>query len=441
MITYLIEMINKIFYKNTKEMFLTYYGFPRVVYLVFIARFINSIGYFVFPFLTLFLTKNLSLSADKVGLYLMFVEIGRISGALLGGKMADSVGRKPVLMIAQISTAIFLFPCAFLDESTLIPKLLILAAFFNGAVHPAIDAILIDVSNPKNRKEIFSFVYLGLNMGFGIGSLIAGFLYVNHIQMLFLGNVFALLLVSLFVGLYLKETIPDKFHNHSADELNTDLLNTKKTNRMIPALINQPIVFFFFLICTLFFLVHSQFFFSLPLQVNAIFLEQGPTYFGVIMSFNCFIVVLMTLPITWLSRQNKPIINIILSGMLFAIGFGILKWISQLGWFLFSTFIWTLGEILLRINAGVYIANHSPDELRGRFNSLVTVSGSIGRIIGPPLLGLIIVGYGIRNIWLVVSIISILASGLMFMLFRYEKYYVSYRYQKESTSDNYLPAK
>jgi MFS family permease len=97
-----------------------------------------------------------------------------------------------------------------------------------------------------------------------------------------------------------------------------------------------------------------------------------------------------------------------------------LRWISFLGWILLSTFIWTLGEILLRINTGVFIANHSPATLRGRFNSLVTVSGSIGRIIGPPLLGLIIAGFGIRSIWVAIFTLSIMASLLMYLIYCYE---------------------
>ena len=411
--------------KKIKDFFLTYYGFPKVVYFVFIARFINSIGYFVFPFLTLFLTKNLSLSADKVGIYLMLVEIGRISGALVGGKMADYLGRKPVLMVSQIATALFLLPCAFLGESILIPKLLIFAAFFNGAVHPAIDAILVDVSNQDNRKEIFSFIYLGLNLGFGIGSLIAGFLYTNFMQLLFLGNVLAITIVSIIIGLYVPETMPEiimaKALKNAHKGPGADLLNIKKPEKMISALMNQPIVFYFFMVSIIFFLVHSQFFFSLPLQVDAIFLEHGPKYFGAVMSFNCFIVVLMTLPITWFLRHNRPIIDVFWSGLLFAVGFGMLRWISFLGWILLSTFIWTLGEILLRINTGVYIANHSPDNLRGRFNSLVTVSGSIGRLVGPPLFGIIITDFGIRSIWTIIFILSVTASVLMYLIYRYEK--------------------
>lgn len=257
-------MLIKTSSKKIKDMFLTYYGFPKVVYFVFIARFINSMGYFVFPFLTLFLTRNLSLSADKVGIYLMLVETGRISGALLGGKMADYLGRKPVLMFSQITTALFLFPCAFLGESILIPKLLIFAAFFNGAVHPAIDAILVDVSHTDNRKEIFSFIYLGLNLGFGIGSLIAGFLYTNYMQLLFLGNVLAISIVSVIIGIYVPETMPEIITTTTLNQVHegpgADMLNLKKPEKMISTLINQPIVFYFFLVSIFFFLVHSQFF-------------------------------------------------------------------------------------------------------------------------------------------------------------------------------------
>ena len=418
-------MQNNAFWQKVKNLLLIYHGFPKVIYFVFIARFINAMGYFVFPFLTLFLTRNLSMSANRVGVYLMLVEIGRMSGALLGGKLADHLGRKLVIIVCQIATALFLFPCAFLEESVLIPQLLIFAAFFNGAIHPAVDAILVDVSHPDNRKEIFSFIYLGLNLGFGIGSLIAGFLYTNHIPLLFLGNGFAILIVSVIIARYVSETAPNKAlkqqFKHVQETPGAQRLHRKSPENVISALMKQPVVFYFFLVSILFFLAHSQFFFSLPLQIDDIFLAKGPAIFGIVMSFNCFIVVLMTLPVTGLSRHYRPIINIVWSGLLFAVGFGMLSWISALGWIFLSTFIWTIGEILIRINAGVYIANHSPETVRGRFNSLVTVSGSISRMIGPPLLGFVISSYGIRKVWMVIFLISALASFLMFLIHRYEE--------------------
>jgi len=67
---------------GSSSLFSIYKGFPRAIYVLFICRLIDTMGYFVFPFLTLFLTINLSLSPYKVGLYLMCVEISRIIGAL-----------------------------------------------------------------------------------------------------------------------------------------------------------------------------------------------------------------------------------------------------------------------------------------------------------------------------------------------------------------------
>ncbi|HZK40286.1 MAG TPA: MFS transporter [Atribacterota bacterium] len=397
------------------SIFSIYSGFPRTIYILFICRLINAMGYFVFPFLTLFLTRNLSLSADKVGLYLMCVEICRIIGALFGGRFTDIFGRKRTLISFQFAIAVFLFPCAFLGDSLIIPKLLAIAAFFNGATRPVYDAIMVDMSTPKNRKEIFSFIYLGLNLGFGIGSLIAGFLYTRYIKFLFLGNVVIILFVCLFIYINIVETLPYKV------QLKNDNDKLVQKQSLLKILLQKPIVLYFSLVSILFYLAHSQFFFSLPLQINDLFGQIGPQYFGMLMSFNCFIVVFMTMPVTLVSRQNRPILNVTFSGIFFAIGFGMLYWIYQFNWILVSTFIWTIGEILIRTNAGVYIANHSPATHRGRFNSLVTISESISRIIGPPMLGLVITILGIRQVWVFIFFISIIATVLMYLIYLAER--------------------
>ena len=397
------------------SIFSIYSGFPRTIYILFICRLINAMGYFVFPFLTLFLTRNLSLSADKVGLYLMCVEISRIIGALFGGKFTDIFGRKRTLISFQFAIAVFLFPCAFLGDSLIIPKLLAIAAFFNGATRPVYDAIMVDMSTPKNRKEIFSFIYLGLNLGFGIGSLIAGFLYTRYIKFLFLGNVVIILFVCLFIYINIVETLPYKV------QLKNDNDKLVQKQSLLKILLQKPIVLYFSLVSILFYLAHSQFFFSLPLQINDLFGQIGPRYFGMVMSFNCLAVVFMTMPVTLVSRQNRPIFNVTFSGIFFAIGFGMLYWIYQFNWILVSTFIWTIGEILIRTNAGVYIANHSPATHRGRFNSLVTISESISRIIGPPMLGLVITILGIRQVWVFIFFISIIATVLMYLIYFAER--------------------
>ena len=62
-----------------------------------------------------------------------------------------------------------------------------------------------------------------------------------------------------------------------------------------------------------------------------------------------------------------------------------------------------------------------PKSIGGHFNSLVTLSGSISRIIGPPVIGLVITGLGIRQVWLFIFFISLIAAGLTYSIYFCEK--------------------
>ena len=60
-------------------MFAIYRGLPAPVYILFLATVINGIGIFVFPFMTLFLTKNLGMSeADAERVVLAYEPIWAI---------------------------------------------------------------------------------------------------------------------------------------------------------------------------------------------------------------------------------------------------------------------------------------------------------------------------------------------------------------------------
>ncbi len=88
------------------------------------------------------------------------------------------------------------------------------------------------------------------------------------------------------------------------------------------------------------------------------------------MSFNAFTVVIFTIFVTGLTLKFKPIFNIIIGGILFAIGFGMISFVNSYPLLLVSTFVWTIGEILGATNINVYIAAHAPVSQRTRSNSI-----------------------------------------------------------------------
>ena len=148
---------------NNKKLFNFFDPYRKLhksIYILFLTQIINSAGSFVFPFLTIYLTKTLSVSVGKAGYFVMLSTGVNIIGTLIGGKLTDYLGRKKVLIIFSCLTAICFIPCAFLTHS-LLPWFIIAAAFFNGAIHPAINAMVSDLTNSDNRN--FAFSLLGLH--------------------------------------------------------------------------------------------------------------------------------------------------------------------------------------------------------------------------------------------------------------------------------------
>ena len=143
--------------------------------------------------------------------------------------------------------------------------------------------------------------------------------------------------------------------------------------------------------------------------------------FGVVMTTNALVVSCLTIIIISLTHKIKPVLNVALAGALYAIGFGMIFFITGLPWLLLSTAIWSIGEILVTTNSNVYIANHTPMSHRGRFNAVIPVIMGAGFALGPLIAGEYIKKYGVTNIWPTIFFISMTAAALMYLLYFSEK--------------------
>jgi MFS family permease len=389
-----------------------YAGLPREIYILFFVRIINSMGNFVFPLLTLFLTDKLGLGTREAGVFVSLSTLAYVPGGLIGGKLSDILGRKKVMVIFQGIAALLFIPCAFLGKSVLIPWLLILAGVSIGAVQPANSAMVADLTNQGNRKAAFSLLYLGINIGFSVGPLIAGFLYKNYLPLTFIGNAAAILVTLLLVIIFVKETKNDQIK----DEEEVSEEERAQEGNVFSVLIKRPTVLAFAVLSSVYSFAYSQGNFSTTLQLKEIFGDRASTLMGGIFFTNGIIVVTMTTLIVYLTKRNRPLFNIAFSGVFFACGFGMLYFISSYPLFIFSTIVWTIGEILNATNSGVYIADHAPSSHRGRFNSVLTIITGAGSAVGPLVMGGYIQNLGVRFVWPLVFSITILSAILIYAL-------------------------
>ncbi|RKD30613.1 MDR family MFS transporter [Thermohalobacter berrensis] len=403
-----------------RETFNTYKGLPRSIYVLFFARIINTMGAFVFPFLTFYLTENLGIREEVAGTYVMLSAVSYVPGSIIGGKLSDHFGRKKILVFFQGLAALCFVPCAFLGNSMIVPWLLILAGVFGGAAQPASSAMTADLTTAENRKGAFSLLYLGTNIGFSIGPLIAGFLYNNYLKWIFLGDAFTTLISLILVLIYVEETIPSEKEMEEGKKLKTD--ERTEEGHLIAVLFKRPSLLAFALVSTIYSFVFAQHHFALPIQLSDIFGEESSKkIFGVLMTTNGAVVVTMTIFLTTLTKKLKPILNIAISGVLCAVGFGMIYFIDKPSLFVLSTAIWTMGEILNVTNSGVYIANHAPMSHRGRFNAVLPIITGAGWALSPRIMGSFIESYGIKQVWIVAFIMGLCGATLMYLLYLVER--------------------
>lgn len=416
---------------NIREKFGGYLELPKSIWILFVVRIINSMGNFVYPFLTLFLTKKIGLSASQAGNFFIAAAFLSMLGSLIGGKLADHFGRKKLMLVLQGIAAVFFITCGFLGNSIWVPILLSLAGMFSGAAQPANSAMVTDLTNKENRKLAFSLLYLGINVGFAIGPTIAGFLYNNYTQLIFFGNASAITISLILIGFFVKETAPTEEEIENSKSIMDD--ESAEDTSVVKALFKRPTLLLFLIGRTINQLVYSTIGFAIPLQMAATFGDkQGTTLFGLLMSFTGIVVLTLTLPTIKVTNKIRPVLNIAIAGAFYAVGLGMLGFVSSFWLFLVAGLIFTIGEIIEVTNAGVYVANHSPINHRGRFNAIIPIVTGMGSTFGPKIFGVIIDSRGLMSMWIFCFILAMISSAFMLWLRVFEDKWHKKKYGRAS---------
>ncbi|MDP3178583.1 MAG: MFS transporter, partial [Spirochaetaceae bacterium] len=233
-----------------------YRGLPAPIYTLFIATIVNGTGIFVFPFLTLLLIKRLGWSATSAGSFMLLASLMYLPGGMIGGKLADLFGRKKVMVVSQALAGFVFVIAGFLGDSPLLPWLILSNIFFDGITDPARSAMQIDFVPPERRQAAFSFIYLGHNLGFACGPLIAGYLFYAAPAWLFFGNAIAIGLALSLVILFVPESMPTKDEIEASFEGRSGEAGHR--GGLFSALFARPYLLVYLLLTTFYGFIYAQ---------------------------------------------------------------------------------------------------------------------------------------------------------------------------------------
>ena len=366
------------------------------------------------PLLTLILTERIGLNSGQAGSILSISSLAFIVPAFIGGKLADSFGRKKVIIIFDLLAAIMYMSCGFIAPSMSMVYLIIIAGACFSFAGPAHDSLIADLTTPENRSTAYAMSYMGWNIGFAVGPMLGGFLYKNHLSALFIGDAVTALISLMLVVLFIPETI-ELARTEISDASRT--MEKQETGSIFKVLLKRPVLIMFALISMGYQFGYSQWSFLMPTHISQNFgMEFSGKYFGILASFNGLIVMLLTPFITTSFAKVRNIRSVFIGGVLYTVGFGMLGVIDTLPAFFVSVFIFTLGEIVIAISATPFIMNYTPASHRGRMNAILPMIMGFGYMIGPLVMGRTVLFTGIKAGWLIVGGLLAICSLLMFLL-------------------------
>ncbi|OAX45432.1 MFS transporter [Paenibacillus sp. AD87] len=406
------------------SLFKSYTGLSREIYYLCLARTINSAGDFVFSLITLVLTLQMGMNVVSAGIFVSLAALISGPAVLLGGYLSDLMGKKTIIVTGQLLSATMIICCSFWSGTITVGYLLIAVMFFISITRPAYNALIIQLcTEEKERKSAFSLMYLGANLGIAIGPLLAGFFIKDHVHIVFIsiGTVF---LISTFIIINQVKIGTSKVMTPTGSNNSVHLQSSQPPTPLFRLLMKNPLVAFFILVSFLNYFIYMQSSFSLPLQMNDSFGEDGAAYYGSVMTINAISVIILTTLILSVTRKLTALNSIATGALFYGIGFGAL---SLMGYFphftivAVSTVLWTVGEILVQTNINLYIASRVPDTHQGRFNGLLLFVGCLGYTLSPYLTGIFIKSMDMGSLWIIILAFSLVYALCMIILWYIEK--------------------
>ena len=179
---------------------------PRTVQLLVAGTFVNRLGSFIVPYLTLVLNREFQLSETQTGLLVGAYGAGTIVAMLAGGHLTDRLGRRRTLMLSLFGSGALAVAMGLAPSVQVFAPLLIAFAFLADLYRPASSAIIADLLPSSDRAVGFAALRMAINLGFGFGIALGGLLADVNWRLLFWGDGATTLLFGLVVYLLVPET-------------------------------------------------------------------------------------------------------------------------------------------------------------------------------------------------------------------------------------------
>lgn len=330
----------------------------------------------VWPFLTIYMRRQLDVPLTSVTLLLTANSVAGLVATSFVGPAVDRFGRKTAMILGMaVNGATFLFMSR-ADSMGMWLALMIINGIFSPLVRVSINAMVADLVETERRADAYALLRMIQNLGVAIGPAVGGFISSVSYGLAFSIASAAHFIVATLLLTLARETLP-------SEEPGAE----RRAAGYGPVLRDRA----FMGVCAM--LVLAGMAYSLMMILLPVYAKENfgvpESQYGFIMATNAAMVVLFQYAITKITSRYKHLPVLATGAMFYALGVGSVALGQSFVAFLASMVVLTIGEMIIIPTATALTANMAPADMRGRYMGVYGLSWGVAFGIGPVIAGLL----------------------------------------------------
>lgn len=372
-------------------------GLPREVWLLAGGLLINRAGTMVLPFLSLYLTRDLGLTAAAAGIIIGSFGLGAMAGSFIGGWLSDRVDPVRVQLLSLFASGIGFLAFTQIERFEALSVGVFVLATISEAFRPALMAAVAHRSSPEIKARAFALIRLAANLGMAVGPAAAGLLAVYGYVWIFVGDAVTCWAAAVMLMATLSRTTPE-----SATDNPQDRGRKGSPWRDLPFL-------GFLLLLTVLAMAFLQVWSTMPLFLRTFF-EMSERSIGLLLALNALIIVLTEMLLIRAVENRDRMTMVGLGALLVCGGLALLCLGSSWMIAVLSMVVLTVGEMLSMPITNAVVAERAGSASVGRYMGAYSLAFSTAFVIGPIVGTAVYQNLGPDILWLGIGAVGIVLA-------------------------------
>lgn len=382
-------------------------GLPPTVRILVAGTFVNKLGSFIIPFLTIVLKREFHLSGTEVGALLMAYGAGSLISVLSGGVLTDRLGRRTTLLLSLFGSGAAAILLGFSPSIRVFATLLVLFGFVADLYRPAASAIIADLLPSAQRAVGFAALRMAVNLGFALGMTLGGVLADWNWRFMFVADGLTTALYGALVYFFIPETRPTAPMGAGAIPSASPAAGLWRDSVFLQVMAVS-------LAFGLVFFCHIT---ALPLTITV---NAGyPSWvFGALIGVNGLLIAVFEVTVVHRLGGRRRLRVAAVGTALGGLGFALSGLFTHWSWYLVTVVTWTAGEILSLPFQMAFVSDWAPPRLRGRYLGLYQATWSVAVAVNPILFLPLQARLGDRLFWPLMMAVAVPAVLVLLHLDR-----------------------